>query len=69
MQHLNVEDLPKQVLIENYPFNVGFPGNRIGEITTGAYLVSIVEIVTGCQQVGNRTLLIANQCTLGLIWY
>ena len=42
--------------------------NRTGEITAGAYFVSIIEIVSDCQQKGTGALLIINNYLLGLLW-
>ena len=38
------------------------------EITPGAYLISISEIVNYVQQIGADALLIVNNYILGLIW-
>ena len=67
-RHLGVEDLPPQFFIENHPMNVEFLENRTGEITAGAYMISITDIVSRCQEKGNGALIIVNQYMLGLIW-
>ena len=41
--------------------------NKTGEITAGAYLLSIAEIVKGVQEIGAGVLLIINNYILGLI--
>ena len=41
-RYLGVEDLPQEFLLENYSMNVEFVENKTGEITAGAYLLSIV---------------------------
>ena len=46
--YLGMEDLPHEFFIENSSINVEFPNIRTGEITAGAYLVSITEIVCDC---------------------
>ena len=40
----------------------------MGEITAGAYLLSIAEIVNSARQIGTGALLIVNNYILGLIW-
>ena len=54
--------------IENLSINVEFLNIRTGEITAGAYLVSITEIVRDFQQIGTGALLIINNYILGLLW-
>ena len=63
-----MEDLYKEFFVENVSINVKFLNIRTGEITAGAYLLSITEIVNDCQQIGTGTLLIINNCILGLLW-
>ena len=63
-----MEDLPQTFFIENSSINVEFLNNKTGEITAGAYLVSITEIVSDCQQIGTQALLIINNYILGLFW-
>ena len=41
-RYLGVKDLPQEFLLENYSMNVEFVENKTGEITAGAYLLSIV---------------------------
>ena len=67
-RYLGMEDLPQEFFIENSSINVEFLNNRTGEITTGAYLVSITEIVSDCPQIGTGALLIINNYILGLLW-
>ena len=55
-------------MIENCPINVELLGNKTGEITARAYLLSITEIVSSAQQIGTGALLIVNNYILGLIW-
>ena len=45
-----------------------FLENKTGEITAGAYLISISELVTAVQQIGAGSLLIVNNYILDLIW-
>ena len=45
-----------------------FLENKTGEITAGAYLISISELVTAVQQIGAGPLLIVNNYILDLIW-
>ena len=47
--------------------NVEFLSNKTAEITAGAYLASITEIVSGCQQIGTGALLIIINFILGLL--
>ena len=42
--------------------------NKAGEVTTGAYLLSITETVNSVQQSGTGALLIVENCISGLIW-
>ena len=63
-----MEDLPQEFFIETLSINVEFLNIRIGEITAGAYLVSITEIVSDCQQIDTGPLLIINNYILGLLW-
>ena len=53
--YLGVKDSPQEFVIENLSINVEFL-NRTGEITAGAYLVSITEIVSDCQEIGTGAL-------------
>ena len=48
--------------------NIEFLENKTGEITAGAYLLSIAEIVSSAQEIGTGALLIVNNYILGLIW-
>ena len=59
-RYLGVEDLPQEFLLENYSMNVEFLENKTGEITAGAYLLSIAEIVNAAQEIGAGVLLIVN---------
>ena len=47
-----MEDLLRDFLIINFSVNVEFLGNKIGEITAGAYLLSTAEIVNSVLQIG-----------------
>ena len=67
-RYLGVEDLPKEFMIENYLVNVELLENKTGEITAGAYLLSIAEIVNSAWQIGTDSLIIGNNYILGLIW-
>ena len=67
-RYLSMKDLPQEFFIENSSINVQFLNIRTGEITAGAYLVSITEIVSDCQQIGTGALLIINKYILGLLW-
>ena len=40
-----MDDLPQQLLIENYPVNVELLDNRTGEIIADAILISISDIM------------------------
>ena len=59
-----MEGLPKEIFIENIAVNAEFLNNVTGEITAGAYLMSITENVSDCQQIGTRALLIINNYIL-----
>ena len=67
-RYLGMEDLPQEFFIETLSINVEFLNIRIGEITAGAYLLSITEIVSDCQQIDTGPLLIINNYILGLLW-
>ena len=67
-RYLRIEDLPQEFLIKNLLINGEFLGNKTGEITAVAYLLSIAEIVNSVQHVGTGALLIINNYILGLIW-
>ena len=54
-------------LIENSSVTVEFLDNKIGQISTGVNLKSIVEIVNRFQQIRTGALLIVNNYILGLI--
>ena len=47
-KYLGVEDLPNGFLIENCLIDVIVLEDRSGEITAGAYLVSITGIISSC---------------------
>ena len=66
-RYLGMEDMPQEFFIENSSINVEFLNIRTGEIIAGAYLVSITEIVSDCQQIGTGALLIINNYILGLL--
>ena len=55
-----MEDLPQEFFIENSSINVEFLNDRNGEITAGAYLMSVTEIANDSQQLGTVALLIIN---------
>ena len=67
-RYRGVEDLTQELFIENLSINVEFLNNRTGEITPGAYLVSVTEIVSEIQQIGTGALFIINDYILGLLW-
>ena len=67
-RYLGIEDLPQELLIENSLTNKEFLENQTGKVTTGAYLLSIEEIVISVQYIGAGALLIVNNYILGLIW-
>ena len=54
--------------MENCLIDINAFGKRTGEITAGAYLVSITEIISNCQHVSSGILFIVNNCVLGLLW-
>ena len=41
-----------------------FPENKTGEITAGAYLLSVADIVNSVQQIGNGDLLFVTNYTI-----
>ena len=55
-------------MTENCLINAELLENKTGEITAGAYLLCITEIVNSAQQIGTGALLILNNYILGLIW-
>ena len=49
-RYLGMEDLPQEFFLEDLAVNVQFLEIKMGEIKAGAYLLSIVEIVSSVQQ-------------------
>ena len=66
-RYLRMEDLPQEFFVEITSINMEFLENKTGEITAGAYLISISEILNGVQQIRAGSLLIASNYILGLI--
>ena len=60
-------NLLQEFLIENFSVTVELLDNKIGQISTGVNLKSIVEIVNRFQQIRTGALLIVNNYILGLI--
>ena len=56
-----MEDLPEEFSVENCSINVEFLENKTGEITAGAYLLSVVEIRNSVRQIGAGALLFVNK--------
>ena len=50
-RYLGLEELPQEFFIENLSINIEFLNFTTGEITAGAYPVSITEIVSDYQQI------------------
>ena len=67
-RYLGMEDLPQEIFLEGLAVNVQFLEIKMGEITTGVYLLSIVDIIYNVQQIGTGALLIVNDYILDLIW-
>ena len=67
-RYLGIKDWPQEIFTENSSINVKFLNNKTGEVTAGAYVVSVTEIVGSCQQIGTGALLIINNYILGLLW-
>ena len=63
-----MENLPQEFLMENSSINQQFLELKTGEITAGAYLITISEILSGIQQIGTGALLIVNNFILDLMW-
>ena len=63
-----MENLPQEFLMENSSINQQFLELKTGEITAGAYLITISEILSGIQQIGTGVLLIVNNFILDLMW-
>ena len=63
-----IEDSPPEFLIEISSIKVEFQENKVGEITTREYLLSIVEIVNSVHEVGTDALFLVKNYVLGLIW-
>ena len=61
-----MEDFPQELQIENRSINVEHLENQTGEITSGAYLLSITETKMSVQQIGAGALLIVNNYILSL---
>ena len=66
-RYLGMEDLPQEFFLKGFAVNVQFLEIKTGEITAEEYLLYIVEIVNGVQQIGTGALLIVNNYILG-IW-
>ena len=64
---MGIEDLPKEFLVEGFFVNVQFLEMK-ADITAGAYVLSIVEIVSNVQQFGSGALVMVNNCILDRIW-
>ena len=47
IRYIGIEDVPQKFLVENVSINVEFLEKKTGEITPGAYLISISVIVNG----------------------
>ena len=60
-RYLGMEDLPQEFSVENCSINVEFLENKTGEITAGAYLLSVVEIRNSVRQIGAGALLFVNK--------
>ena len=60
-----MKNLPQEFSIENYSINVEFLENKIGKITAGTYVLSIIEIRNSVRQTGACTLLFVNNYVLG----
>ena len=58
LRYLRLEGLAQEFLVENSSANVKLLQNKIGEVTAGAYLISISEIVNSVQQIGAGALFI-----------
>ena len=68
LRYIGMDKLPQKLLVGNSFINVEFLENKTGEITAGACLISILEIVNSVQQIEAGALLIVNNYILGLIW-
>ena len=67
IKYLGMDGIPQKFLVENCSVNVKILEIRTREITAGAYLIPISEIVNGVQQIRAGALLILNKYILGLI--
>ena len=67
IRYLGVEDLAQEFMTKNCPIYFELLENKTGEITIGAYLLSIAEIVSSAQQTGTGPLLIVNNYILDVI--
>ena len=63
-RNLVVEVLPQRFLIENCLIDIEFLENRLGQITAGAYYISITKIISSCQEARSGTLLIVKSSVL-----
>ena len=63
-----MEDLPQELLTENSTVNGELLESKTREITAGAYLLSVTEVVNSAQQIETGAVLIVNNYILGLIW-
>ena len=67
-RYLGMEDLQQEFLVENPSINVEFWENITGEITAGAYVIIVWEIVNVVQQIEAGALLVPNKYNVALIW-
>lgn len=67
-RYLDIEELLQEFSKEYSLLNEELLEIKIGEITTGAYLLSIAEVVNSVQQIVTGPLLIFNDYTLSLMW-
>ena len=63
-----MEDVQQEFLIENCAIYVEFLESKTGEITTGAYLLSIAEIKNNVPQIETGAPFIVNSYIVSLIW-
>ena len=63
-----MENLPQEFLMENSSINEQFLEHKTVEITAGAYLITISDILNGIQHTGAGALLIVSNFILDLMW-
>ena len=65
---LGANDLSRSVDIYSHLVDIFLFGNKTGEITLNAYLVSLKEIIESCLNIGSAALPIISGYIFGILW-